>query len=81
MRQHEEARLADLLSRVNEARTSLRAERSQPMTVMTRAEYRIRCAALVEAMGAYAAAATDAGIPLPYRYRDEMRLYRSMASA
>ena len=30
-------------------------------------------------MEAYAEAATDAGIPLPYRYRDEMRLYRSMA--
>jgi hypothetical protein len=80
MRQRDEARLAGLLSEVKQARTSLRAERNDPMTSVSRAEHRVRCAALAEALAAYAEAATDAGIPLPYRYRDEMRLYRSMAA-
>jgi len=81
MRQRDEARLAGLLSEVNQARTSVRADRSVPKSSIGRAEHRVRCAALAEALEAYAEAATDAGIPLPYRYRDEMRLYRSMASA
>jgi hypothetical protein len=63
---------------VNQERTSLRAERTRRPA--GREEHRVRCAALAEAMEAYAEAATDAGIPLPYRYRDEMRLYRSVAS-
>jgi hypothetical protein len=76
MRQRDEARLAGLLSEVNQARTSLRAERNHPMTSVSRAEHRVRCAAFAEAL---ADAAAEAGVPLPYRYRDEMRLYRSMA--
>lgn len=80
MRQRDEARLADLLSRVNQARTAVRAERDDPKSPVTRAEHQARCAALAEAMEAYADAAKDAGIPLPYRYRDEMRLYRSVAA-
>jgi hypothetical protein len=80
MRQRDEARLAGLLSQVNRARTSVRAERHDPQTPAGRSEHRVRCAALAEAMEAYADAATDAGIPLPYRYRDEMRLYRSVAT-
>ena len=31
-------------------------------------------------MQSYADAAASAGIPLPYRYRDELRLYRAMAA-
>ena len=81
MRQRDEARLAGLLSEVNQARASLRAERNAPMTSNSRDEHRIRCAVLVEAMRAYEEAATEAGVPLPCRYRDELRLYRSMASA
>lgn len=80
MRRRDEVRLADLLSQVNRARASVRAERNDPKTPVTKAEHQVRCAALAEAMEAYADAATDAGIPLPYRYRDEMRLYRSVAS-
>lgn len=79
MQRRDEARLADLLSEVNRARKSVRAERG-PRTPVSRDEHRVRCAALADAMDAYADAATGAGIPLPYRYRDEMRLYRSLAS-
>jgi hypothetical protein len=39
-----------------------------------------RCyAALADALEAYADEASKGGVPLPYRYRDELRLYRSMA--
>jgi len=81
MRQREEAHLAGLLSHVNRARTDVRADRNVARTTpVSRDEHRVRCAALATAMQAYADAATDAGVPLPYRYRDEMRLYRSLAS-
>jgi hypothetical protein len=80
MRRRDEVRLADLLSQVNRARTSVRADRNDPKTPVAKVEHRVLCAALAEAMEAYADAATEAGIPLPYRYRDEMRLYRSVAS-
>lgn len=80
MRQSDEVRLAGLLAEVNKARTLVQADRNDPMTSGSRAERRVRCAALAEAIEAYAEAATHAGIPLPYRYRDEMRLYRSMAA-
>jgi hypothetical protein len=76
MRQRDEARLAVLLSKVNLARTSVRAQRN----VGNRDEHLHQCAALAAAMEAYADAAADAGIPLPYRYRDEMRLYRAVAA-
>jgi hypothetical protein len=81
MRQRDDAHLAGLLSKVNLARTDVRADRNvQRTTPTSRDAHRVRCAALAEAMEAYADAASDAGVPLPYRYRDEMRLYRSMAS-
>jgi hypothetical protein len=78
MGQRNEARLADLLAQVNRARTSVQAERK--LRSASRDAHRICCGDLAAAMEAYADAATDAGIPLPYRYRDEMRLYRSLAS-
>jgi hypothetical protein len=76
----DEAHLAALLSKVILARRSVQAQRNVPRSPASRDEHRIRCAALAAAMEAYADAATDAGIPLSYRYRDEMRLYRAVAS-
>jgi len=78
MLRRDEAHLAGLLSKVNLARTDVRADRSR-RTAGTRDEHRALCAALASAMEAYSDAATDAGVPVPYRYRNEMRLYRSMA--
>jgi hypothetical protein len=81
MQPRDEARLAGLLSRVNRARADVRADRNVARTTpASRTGHRVRCAALADAMEAYADAAAGAGVPLPYRYRDEMRLYRSMAS-
>jgi hypothetical protein len=74
----DEAHLARLLSEVNEARARFRANKQAPPTAKSRGEHQECCASLADAMQNYADAAADAGIPLPYRYRDEMRLYRHM---
>jgi hypothetical protein len=75
----DEAHLAMLLSQVNRARAELRATRHAPLTSTSQVEHQQCCASLADAMERYADAAANAGIPLPYRYRDELRLYRRMA--
>ena len=77
-RQRNDRLLVHLLSNVNHARAGVRAGRSAPGNPTSWFDRRQRCAKLVEALEAYAAAAAASGVPLPYRYRDEMRLYRSM---
>jgi hypothetical protein len=74
----DEKLLTALLVEVSRARSELRAGRSQPMSSSTRFDQARRTARLADAMESYADAAATAGIPLPYRYRDELRLYRSM---
>ena len=76
MRQRDEALLARLLSDVSLARARVRDGRKQRGS--SRVEQQQRCARLADAMEAYAQAAHDAGIPVPYRYRDELRLYRQL---
>jgi hypothetical protein len=70
--------LIALLLEVNRARAAFRQGRSQRVDSTNRPEQAQRAAHLAEAMQSYADAAASAGVPLPYRYRDELRLYRSM---
>ena len=79
LRDRNEALLIELLFNVNRARAGVRAGRRVPTTSTNRHDQQQRRARLADAMEAYADAATSAGVPLPYRYRDEMRLNRSMA--
>jgi hypothetical protein len=81
MRGRDEAQLTVLLSEVNLARARVRAGRAAPQTTSARYELQLRCALLADAMQAYADAASGAGVPVPYRYRDELRLYRAMSSS
>jgi hypothetical protein len=74
----DEAHLASLLTEVNLARARFRASKQSPLTSKSRGEHQQCCASLAKAMQDYADAAADAGIPLPYRYRDELRLYQQM---
>jgi hypothetical protein len=78
-RQRNDQLLLHLLSNVNQARACVRAGRSEPGSATSGYDRRQRCTELLVALEAYASAATASGVPLPYRYRDEMRLYRSMA--
>jgi len=78
-RDRNEALLIKLLFNVNRARAEVRAGRSVPATSTNRHDQQQRRALLADAMEAYADAAATSGVPLPYRYRDEMRLNRSMA--
>jgi hypothetical protein len=75
----DEKLLTALLSEVNRARLEFRAGRGQVASSSNRLDQARRTARLAEAMESYADAAATAGIPLPYRYRDELRLYQSMA--
>jgi hypothetical protein len=70
--------LVQLLFNVNQARAGVRAGRSGPGRSTSGNDRRQQCTELLQALEAYAAAATASGVPLSYRYRDEMRLYRSM---
>jgi len=79
LRDRNEALLIKLLFNVNRARAEVRAGRSVPATSTNRHDQQQRRALLADAMEAYADAAATSGVPLPYRYRDEMRLNRSMA--
>ena len=72
-----EALLIALLYDVNRARQAYRAGRGEPLTAANRLEQVHRTAHLVEAMEAYADATATVGIPLPYRYRNELRLYKA----
>ena len=79
LRDRNEALLIELLFDVNRARAEVRAGRRVPPTSSNRHDQEHRRARLADAMEAYADAAATSGVPLPYRYRDEMRLNRSMA--
>jgi hypothetical protein len=76
-RQRNDRLLVHLLSNVKLARAGVRAGRSGNSTSGN--DRRQRGTDLLVALEAYAAAAAASGVPLSYRYRDEMRLYRSMA--
>lgn len=78
-RERDEALLVALLFDVNQARAEVRAGRSVTTSSSNRHDQQHRRGRLAEAMEAYADAAATSGVPLPYRYRDEMRLNRSMA--
>jgi hypothetical protein len=79
LRQRDERLLVHLLSNVNQARAGVRAGRSGRGNSTSGNDRRQRRTDLLEALEAYAAAAAASGVPLQYRYRDEMRLYRSIA--
>lgn len=70
--------LVFLQQQVNIAREDVRRGRSLPPTPHRASEQQHRCERLAGALEAYAAAASSAGVPLPYQYRDEMRLYRAV---
>lgn len=76
-----EALLISLLHEVNRARTAFRDARALPVTSTNRLEQAERTAHLAKAMEAYADAAASVGVPLPYRYRDELRMYQAMKRA
>ena len=70
-----------LLSNVQQARARVRRGRALPGSAVSREAQIVLCAELLGALEAYADAASTAGVPLPYRYRDEMSLYRSLSRA
>ena len=70
--------LTALLHDVNLARTQVRSGRSLSAGSYASQDQERRCEVLVEALEAYAKAVAAAGVPLPYRYRNEMALYRSV---
>jgi hypothetical protein len=74
----DEALLGRLLLEVNRLRSKVRAGRDLPADFEGRRERHELRLSLAEAMETYAEAATTGGVPLPYRYRDEMRLHRAM---
>jgi len=76
-----EALLIALIVQVHRARSAFRAGRALPANSTTRLEQAQRTAQLAQAMEAYADAAASVGVPLPYRYRDELRLYQAMKRA
>jgi hypothetical protein len=76
-----EALLRALLIQVHRARSAFRAGRALPVTSTSRMDQAQRTAQLAKAMEAYADAAASVGVPLPYRYRDELRLYQAMKRA
>jgi len=71
--------LIALLDEVKRCRVRVHEGRQDPSTAVNHHEQSRRCALLADAMEAYADAAAESGVPLPYRYRDEMRLYSAMA--
>lgn len=75
-RQRNDRLLVELLSNVTRARAEVRASRGSPGNSTYQ---RQRFADLAGSLEAYAAAAAASGVRIPYRYRDEMRLYRSVA--
>jgi len=73
-----ERELATLLSDIGRARASVREGRGSAPSYLTRQEKERSCERLVEALEAYANAAAIAHVPLPYKFRDEIRLYRAL---
>ena len=75
----DDARLTRLLAEVNRARIGVRLQRAVVANSTNRHVLAQRYGDLADALEAYAEAAESSGAPLPYRYRDEMRLSRSMS--
>ena len=75
-----DALLTALLSEVKRARSAFRAGRAGPRSPTGWSDQAQRAAHLASAMESYADAAAATGVPLPYRYRDELRLYRAMTA-
>jgi hypothetical protein len=73
-----ERQFASLLSEISRARASVREARGSPPSYLTRQEKERSCERLVEALEAYANAVAIARLPLPYKFRDEIRLYRAL---
>lgn len=80
-RRRNDAMLTVLLSEVNRARSAFRAGRLASVAATGRPEQALRAARLASAMESYADAAVSTGVPLPYRYRDELRLYQAITRA
>jgi hypothetical protein len=74
----DEGLLLALLSNVQQARVRVRRGRELPGTAVSREAQIVLRAELLGALEEYADAASTAGVPLSYRYRDEMSLYRSL---
>lgn len=75
--ERDERRLIALLAEVNRARARFRAGRNLTNSA-SRHEQQQRSAQLAAAMEAYAEAAENCGVPLSYKYRNEMLLHRLM---
>jgi hypothetical protein len=70
--------LVALMLNVNQARAHVAVGRAREAGSSMRDDQQHRNGLLLTALEAYAEAACSAGAPLPYRYRDEMRLLRSL---
>jgi len=70
--------LVALQQEVDKARADVQKGRAQSPGPYGATDQQRRCEHLLGALEAYADAASSAGVPLPYRYRDEMRLYRAV---
>lgn len=70
--------LAALKIEVERARTHVAAGRARGTTRVTREDQRHRYAELLDALDAYALGARKLGAPMPYRYRDDMRLLHAV---
>lgn len=77
----DDARLVLMMVAVRRARAGFLEIRDKPATPALRRELADRVRALVEAMESYADTAAASGVPLPYRYRDDLYLYRAMDKA
>ena len=75
----DERLLVELMSEINQARDEVADGRSQLSGPMSGQEQTRRMQHLVGALEEFADAATTAGVPLPYRFRDEIRMYRAMS--
>lgn len=75
---HHEQPLVVLMAEVERARAHVAAGRSRATGPASREDQEHRGQLLLAALDAYAAGALALGAPLPYRYRDEMRLLRAV---
>jgi hypothetical protein len=75
----DDARLAATLDEVNAARATLLMKRSRSITAVDWQDHAARCAKLADAVQTFSDAAAASGVPLPYQFRDELRLYRALA--
>ena len=80
-RRRDEARLSALHHEIGRRRAALLEQRALPDSSVQRARVAHGASALARAMERYADQASGAGIPLPYRYRDQVRLYDALAAS